>query len=92
MSNLCKLFEVSRTAYYRYQRGRSHNADSKYNRPKHEIRIEFIRNLKRYGSRRIKESIKQKGIRIGRRKVAEIMRKRKSESHSAAKVYSANDR
>jgi transposase InsO family protein len=31
--------------------------------------------LKRYGSRRIKESLKQKGIKIGRRKVAEIMRK-----------------
>jgi len=31
--------------------------------------------LKRYGSRRIKESLKQKGIRIGRRKVVEIMRK-----------------
>ncbi|WP_353718751.1 IS3 family transposase [Dyadobacter sp. 676] len=31
--------------------------------------------MKRYGSRRIKESLKQKGIRIGRRKVVEIMRK-----------------
>ncbi|WP_090382880.1 IS3 family transposase [Dyadobacter sp. SG02] len=75
VSYLCSLFEVSRTAYYRYRRGESHNADKKYNRPKHEIRIEFIRNLKRYGSRRIKESLKQKGIKISRRKVAEIMRK-----------------
>lgn len=66
---------MSRTAYYRYRRGQSHNADKKYNRPKHEIRIEFIQNLKRYGSRRIKESLKQRGIKIGRRKVAEIMRK-----------------
>lgn len=66
---------MSRTAYYRYRRGESHNAEKKNNRPKHEIRIEFIRNLKRYGSRRITESLKQKGIRIGRRKVAEIMRK-----------------
>jgi putative transposase len=31
--------------------------------------------MKRYGSRRIKEALKQKGIRIGRRKVAEIMRR-----------------
>jgi putative transposase len=31
--------------------------------------------LKRYGSGRIKESLKQKGIKIGRRKIAEIMRK-----------------
>lgn len=75
VSYLCRLFDVSRTAYYRYRRGESHNADKKYNRPKHEVRIEFIRNMKRYGSRRIKESLKQKGIRIGRRKVVEIMRK-----------------
>ncbi|MGG7663224.1 IS3 family transposase [Dyadobacter sp. BHUBP1] len=39
------------------------------------MRKEFILNFKRYGSRRIKESLKQKGIKIGRRKVAEIMRK-----------------
>ncbi|GAB3178447.1 hypothetical protein GCM10027291_43930 [Telluribacter humicola] len=31
--------------------------------------------MKRYGSRRIKESLKQKGMKIGRRKVVEIMRK-----------------
>ena len=75
VSVLCLLFDVSRTAYYRYQRGESHNADKKYNRPKHEVRMEFIRNMKRYGSRQIRESLKQKGIRIGRRKVSEIMRK-----------------
>jgi len=38
-------------------------------------RIEFIRNLKRYVSRCIKESLNKKGIKISRRKVAEIMRK-----------------
>ena len=71
---MCDLFDISRTAYYRYKRGKSYNADKKYNRPKHEIRIEFIRNLKRYGSRRIKASLEQKGIKIGRQKVSEIMR------------------
>ncbi|MDQ6482683.1 IS3 family transposase, partial [Dyadobacter sp. LHD-138] len=45
------------------------------NRPKHEIRIEFIRNMKRYGSRRIKASLNQNGTKISRQKVAEIMRK-----------------
>ena len=59
----------------RYKRGKSYNADSKYNRSKHEIRIEFIRNFKRYGSRRVKASLEQQGTKIGRRKVAEIMRK-----------------
>lgn len=72
---MCTLFEISRTAYYRYKRGKSYNADNKYNRSKHEIRIEFIRNFKRYGSRRVKASLEQQGTKIGRRKVAEIMRK-----------------
>ena len=58
----------------RYRRGKSYNADNKYNRPKHEIRLEFIRNFKRYGSRRIKASLEQKGIKLGRKKVSEIMR------------------
>ena len=74
ISYLCSLFDISRTAYYRYRRGKSYNADKKYNRPKHEIRIEFIRNFKRYGSRRIKASLEQKGIKLGRKKVSEIMR------------------
>ena len=56
-----------------YRRGKSHNSDKKYNRPTHEVRIEFIQNLNRYGSRRIKESLKQNGIKIGSRKVAKIM-------------------
>lgn len=72
---MCDLFDISRTAYYRYKRGKSYNADKKYNRPKHEIRIEFIRNMKRYGSRRIKASLNQNGTKISRQKVAEIMRK-----------------
>ncbi len=74
ISYLCSSFDISRTAYYRYKRGKSHNSDSKYNRPKHEIRMEFIRNFKRYGSRRIKASLEQKGIKLGCQKVAEIMR------------------
>ncbi|MDQ6482655.1 IS3 family transposase, partial [Dyadobacter sp. LHD-138] len=67
---MCALFDISRTAYYRYKRGKSYNADKKYNRPKHEIRIEFIRNMKRYGSRRIKASLNQNGTKISRQKVA----------------------
>lgn len=74
MKHLCSLFDISRTAYYRYKRGKSYQSDSKYNRPRHEVRLEFMRNLKRYGSRRIKVSLEQKGIKIGRKKVSEIMK------------------
>lgn len=41
-----------------------------------EIRTEFIRNMKRFHSPRIKESLKRRGIKIGHQKVAEIMQKK----------------
>ncbi|WP_132122374.1 IS3 family transposase [Arundinibacter roseus] len=72
---LCSLFEISRIAYHRYKRGKKNIADSIYYRPKHEIRIEFRRNLKRYSSRRINASLEQKGTKIGCQKISEIMRK-----------------
>ena len=71
---LCSLFEVSRTAFYRYKRGESHNSDNKYHKPKHEVRLEFLKHLKRYGSRRIKASLTKRGIKLSRQKVAEFMR------------------
>ena len=71
---LCSLFGVSRTAFYRYKRGESHNSDKKYHRPKHEGRLEFLKHLKRYGSRRIRASLKKRGIKLSRQKVAELMR------------------
>ena len=70
---LCSLFGVSRTAFYRYKRGDSHNSDKKYYRPKHEVRLEFLKHLKRYGSRRIKASLTKQGIKLSRHKVAEFM-------------------
>ena len=66
---LCSLFGVSRTAFYRYKRGDSHNSDKKYHRPKHEVRLEFLKYLKRYGSRRIKASLTKQGIKLSRQKV-----------------------
>ena len=65
---------VSRTAFYRFKRGDSHNLAKKYHRPKHEVRIDFLKHLKRYGSRRIMASLIKKGIKLSRKKVAELMR------------------
>ena len=66
--------KVSRTAYYRYARGNSYNSDKKYLRAKHEIRKEFLVNKKRYGSRRIKAAILEKGIEISRKTVVKLMK------------------
>ena len=65
--------KISRTAYYRYVRGNSHNTDKKYPRAKYEIRKEFLVNKKRYGSRRIKVAISENGIDISSKTVAKLM-------------------
>jgi putative transposase len=59
---------------YRYKRGECHNSDKKYHRPKQEVRKEFLKHLKRYGSCRIKASLTKQGIKLSRQKVAEFMR------------------
>lgn len=48
---------MSRTSYYLYAKENTYNSDKKYHRAKHEIRKEFLENMKRYGSRRIKVAI-----------------------------------
>ena len=60
--------------YYRYIRSNSYDSDKKYLRAKQEIRKEFLVNKKRYGSRRIKVAILEKGIDISRKTVAKLMR------------------
>ncbi len=71
---LCAVFEVSRTSYYNFARGRSYNLEKKYSRPRHEIRMEFLRNMKRYGLRRIQASLALRQIKLGRRTVSRLMK------------------
>lgn len=64
---------MSRTSYYNYAKGNTYNSDKKYYRARHEIRKEFLENMKRYGSRRIKAAIAEKGIELSRKTVAKLM-------------------
>lgn len=72
---LCLVLEVSRQSYYNYVSGRSYNSHKKYNRPRHEVRLEFIKNRKRYGARRIAAALyNDKAIKLSRQTVGKIMR------------------
>ena len=71
---LCFVFEVSRTSYYNFEKGKTYNLEAKYKRPRHEIRLEFHRNMKRYGAIRMQALLKIKGIILGRRTVSKIMK------------------
>lgn len=55
--------------------GRSYKSHKKYNRPRHEIRLEFIKNMKRYGARRIAASLANgKAIKLSRQTVGKLMK------------------
>ena len=71
---LCFVFEVSKTSYYNFEKGKTYNLEAKYKRPRHEIRLEFHRNMKRYGARRMQALLKVKGMVLGRRTVSKIMK------------------
>ena len=64
---------MSRTSYYNYVKGNTYNSDKKYYRARHEIRKKFLENMKRYGSRRIKAAIAEKGIELSRKTVVKLM-------------------
>lgn len=75
MAILCLVLEVSRQSYYNYVAGRSYKSHKKYNRPRHEIRLEFIKNMKRYGARRIAASLANgKAIKLSRQTVGKLMK------------------
>lgn len=72
---------MSRTSYYLYAKENTYNSDKKYHRAKHEIRKEFLENMKRYGSRRIKVAIiAEKGIELSCKTVAKLMQKQGSKA------------
>ena len=72
---------MSRTSYYLYAKENTYNSDKKYHRAKHEIREEFLENMKRYGSRWIKVAIiAEKGIELSCKTVAKLMQKQGSKA------------
>ena len=58
----------------RFGKGLTYNLDKKNTRPRHEIRLEFFRNIKRYGACRMQALFEQKQIKLSRRIVGKIIR------------------
>ena len=87
ISHLCRILKVSRTSYYHYAKGNTYNADKKYHRARHEIRKGFLENMKRYGNRRIKAAIAEKGIELSRKTVAKLMKDRAWKPYSLSRIF-----
>ena len=58
----------------RFEKGLTYNLEKKYTLLCREIRLEFFKNMKRYGARRMQMLLAHKQIKLSRRIVGKIMR------------------
>ena len=71
---LCSVLEVSRTAYYRYQRGASYQPTTAKEENKKLVEKVFSEHKRRYGNRRIVAELQDQGYKIGRNQVRTLMK------------------
>lgn len=75
MESLCSVLAVSRTAYYRYLRGDSYQLAPEKTEYQQLVEQTFAKHKRRYGSRRIKAELQEKGHSVGRHQVRTLMKK-----------------
>lgn len=73
VNKLCELFEISRSAYYDYCKRILTKPSAYKTNLANELEQLFYYHKRRYGSRRLREALKDKGYTIGRYKVQRIM-------------------
>jgi putative transposase len=66
VSVLCQVLSVSRSAYYAYIEGKSHQLSESKGVVSAEVKTIFQAHLRRYGSRRIVAELRDKGFNVGR--------------------------
>lgn len=71
---LCAVLGISRSAYYRYQRGASYELKPKKEDNKRLVETVFKAHKRRYGSRRIVAELQEAGHKIGRQQVRTLMK------------------
>ena len=74
ITQLCEVLQLSRSSYYAYCAGDSYAASQERKGLSAQVWEVFYENRKRYGGRRISETLKQQGLAIGRHKVRSLMK------------------
>ncbi len=67
---LCKALSVSRSAFYAWQAGLTHQQDPLSG----QVEEVFWKHKRRYGSRRIREELKEQGYTTGRRRISKLLK------------------
>lgn len=72
---LCQTFNISRSAYYAWLKGESHQQKASDQQQEKQLIATFYEHRRRYGVRRLVPELRSKGIHIGYRKARGIMKK-----------------
>jgi transposase InsO family protein len=74
VSQLCKLLKVSRSAYYEWKAGRTHQPTDQQLEQQAKVEKAFWLHKRRYGSRRLVSELQEMDLQIGRKKVRRLMK------------------
>lgn len=74
VSQLCSLLKVSRSAYYEWKAGRTHQPTSQQQEQQAKAEQAFWRHKRGYGSRRLVTELQEMDLKIGRKKVRRLMK------------------
>ena len=74
VETLCIILGLSRTAYYRYQRGQSYQLTAEKQGKQQLVEQIFQKHKRRYGSRRIVAELQEQGYSLGRQQVRSLMK------------------
>lgn len=70
---MCKVLEIPRSSYYKRRNNRLSKRALENKKIKGEIRRIFLESKERYGSPRITEELRRKGINCNRKRIARLM-------------------
>ena len=71
---MCRVLAASRSAYYQWRDGESHQAPVGETELVVRIKATYRRNKGRYGAPRITEQLRREGLLVNRKRVARVMR------------------
>ena len=71
---MCKTFNISKSAYYAFVAGESYQTSIDKQILLNEVKTIFDNHKKRYGSRRIREELRDQGYVIGKYRVSSLMK------------------
>lgn len=74
MQKQLKILDVSRSAYYDWLKGKSHQKGLEKHDKEKRILAVFSEHKRRYGTRRIVKTLSKEGLNVGRHKVSKLLR------------------